>query len=453
MSLGEFLSDLANPRTTIPTLAGRVGELFDSDVSATDSELTAQADGNRERADLYAANSALTAGFTGEYDPQRLGGVMESFHDMSHARIRQFVESIDITQMSTSIQGWTQLADDTTAKATAFHDNIQKEMERGWAGAAATQALASTKQYLADIHKVDQAARLIANKMAEARSGFQQVKYSVPHESESQSDTKMGVIVQILSPMSGLAMDSASTARAEAAQAAAREVMNTVYRPVALQSDTQVPKVPAPTKPQSGNPADDGTTYRPTGNGATDGTTTGTNGVTDPGDTTPATTPTDPTTATPDDTTDDTSTTADPETTENPDTTSPAATDPDSTAPAATTLTGTPGGSPGSGSPGGGTPGGGGTSGGGGNPSAPGTGTAVPGAGAQNPQRGGTASTPGTGAAGRAGTGGMGGMAPGARGGKDDEDEHKAPDYLRGVHEELLGPDRPHVPPVIGGDA
>ncbi|UGT53124.1 hypothetical protein [Nocardia asteroides] len=451
MSLGEFLSDLANPRTTIPTLAGRVGELFDSDVSATDSELTAQADGNRERADLYAANSALTAGFTGEYDPQRLGGVMESFHDMAHARIMQFVESIDITQMSTSIQGWTQLADDTTAKATAFHDNIQKEMERGWAGSAATQALASTKQYLADIHKVDQAARLIANKMAEARSGFQQVKYSVPHESESQSDTKMGVIVQILSPMSGLAMDSASTARAEAAQAAAREVMNTVYRPVALQSDTQVPKVPAPTKPQSGKPANDGTTYRPNGDGstATDSGTNGTNnGTTDPGDTTPATTPTDPTTATPD----DTSATADPETTENPDTTSPAATDPDSTAPAATTPTGTPGGSPGSGSPGGGTPGGGGT-GGGGSPSAPGTGTAVPGAGAQNPQRAGTAGTPGTGTASRAGMGGMGGMAPGARGGKDDEDEHKAPDYLRGVHEELLGPDRPHVPPVIGGDA
>ncbi len=451
MSLGEFLSDLANPRTTIPTLAGRVGELFDSDVSATDSELTAQADGNRERADLYAANSALTAGFTGEYDPQRLGGVMESFHDMSHARIMQFVESIDITQMSTSIQGWTQLADDTTAKATAFHDNIQKEMERGWAGAAATQALASTRQYLADIHKVDQAARLIANKMAEARSGFQQVKYSVPHESESQSDTKMGVIVQILSPMSGLAMDSASTARAEAAQAAAREVMNTVYRPVALQSDTQVPKVPAPTKPQSGNSTDDGTTYRPTGDGATDGTTTGTNGgTTDPGDTTPATTPTDPTSATPEDTNDDASATAAPETTENPDTTSPAATDPGNTAPAATIPTGTPGGgSPGGGSPGGGTPGTGAGS-GGGSPSAPGTGAAVPGGGTQNPQR---AGAPGTGAAGRAGMGGMGGMAPGARGGKDDEDEHKAPDYLRGVHEELLGPDRPHVPPVIGGDA
>ncbi|WP_280341408.1 PPE domain-containing protein [Nocardia neocaledoniensis] len=445
MSLGEFLSDLANPRTTIPTLAGRVGELFDSDVSATDSELTAQADGNRERADLYAANSALAAGFTGEYDPQRLGGVMESFQDMPHSRIMQFVDSIDITQMSTSIQGWTQLADDTTAKATTFHDNIQKEMERGWAGSAATQALASTRQYLADIHRVDQAARLIANKMAEARSGFQQVKYSVPHESESQSDTKMGVIVQILSPMSGLMMDSASTARAEAAQAAAREVMNTVYRPVALQSDTQVPKVPAPTKPQSGRPTDDGTSYRPNGDGSTDGTTGGTNApASDPGDTTPATTPTEPTTSTPDDTTGDDTTATDPGTTENPDT-SPAATDPGNTSPAATTPTGTSG----AGSPGGGAPGGGG---GPGSPSAPGAGTAVPGGGAQNPQRAGTPGTPGSTAAGRAGMGGMGGMAPGARGGKDDEDEHKAPDYLRGVHEELLGPDRPHVPPVIGGD-
>ncbi|MFC4124469.1 hypothetical protein [Nocardia rhizosphaerae] len=453
MTFSDFMTALGNAAYTASSpsrIGDRVASLFDSDIAPTESELTAQADGNRERADLYAANSTLSAGFRGEYAPQVLGPVMESFHDMSHSRIMQFVDSIDVGQMSTSIDGWNQLADDTTTKATAFHDSIQREMERGWAGSAATQALANTRQYLADIHRVDQAARLIANKMAEARSGFQQVKYSVPHESESQTGSKMGLVVSYLMPGTPVLMDSAATARAEAAQAAAREVMNTVYKPVAVQSDTQVPKVPAPAKAPSGQPTDDGTQRRSTDNGSTtDGSVNGTTNGTTPGDPN-ATTPSEQATTTPGDDTgtdgDTTSSSATPSTT--PETTTPST---DDTTAASTTAPGgtapggtTPGSGPGGTSTGG--PGGGGPSG----PSAPGAGQALPGGGTQNP-RAGTTTTAGT-AAGRTGMPGMMG-APGARAGKDDEDEHKAPDYLRGVHEELLGPDRPQVPPVIGGDA
>lgn len=447
MPFVAFMTGLSNLRAA----TDRVGSLFDSDIAPAQSELDAQADGNKERNRIYGENQALASGFSGEYTQQVVPPVMETFTDMSHSRIMQFVESIDIGQMSTSIQGWTQLANDTTAKATAFHDNISKEMERGWAGSAATQALASTKAYLADIHKVDQAAKLIANKIDEARSGFQQVKYSVPHESDDQGDSKLGILVSVLSPATGKVIDSASAGRAEAAQAAAREVMRTVYQPVAQQSDTQVPKVPGPSKPQQDNPGNGDPGDGP-GSGITNGDNSNTGGTpgTSPANTT--TEPEDPTTTEPgddEDSGDDSSSSTEEPAATTPEDTTPASTP--ATNPAATTPAGTTPNGLGSGGGAGA-----GAGAGGGSPSVPGAGSSLPGAGGAAPGAGAgqkLAASAG-GSAGRAGMPGMGGMgAPGARGGKDDENEHGAPDYLRGVHEELLGPDRAHVPPVIGGDA
>ncbi|MGW0635573.1 hypothetical protein [Nocardia salmonicida] len=460
MSFGEFLVGLSNTTTFVSTVTDRVGSLFDSDIEPAQSELDAQADGNKERTQIYGDNKALAAGFSGEYTAQVVPPVMESFVDMEHSRIMKFVESIDVSKMGESITGWTTLADDTKTKATTFRDNIHNEMERGWSGSAATQALSSTNSYLTEIDKVEQAARLIGNKMAEARSGFQQVKYSVPHESDNQSSTIAGVVVSVLSsavaPGLGSAtnffMDSASAGRADAAEAAARQVMETVYAPVAKQSDTQVPKVPTPAKPQSDKPTGDTSKDKPTGTTTDKPTGTTTKPSTD--DTTPSTTePETPTTTDPgdDDTTDDQTTD---DTTG--DETTAATTTPET--PTATTPSGTtPGTTPAGTSPGGlGSGGGAGSGAGAGAGAGAGTpGAAVPGTAGQK-QGAGTGAGAGSGASsGRAGTSGMGGMgAPGARGGgKDDENEHQAPDYLRGVHEELLGPERLHVPPVIGGDA
>ncbi|MFE3545953.1 hypothetical protein ACFXK0_23585 [Nocardia sp. NPDC059177] len=431
-------------------IGNRVGSLFEWDVSQTDSERQAQEDGNNERDRIYAANQSLANGFTGEYAAQVVPPVMETFNDMSHERIMQFVNSINVESLGTSIDGWTTLANDTKTKGQAFHDNIEKEMERGWSGSAATQALASTKSYLTDVGKVEQAARLIANKMEEARSGLQQVKYSVPHESDDQSSSKLGIVTSVLSPALGLVIDATSSGRSNAAEESAREVMNTVYKPVAQQSDTQVPKVPQPADPSSGKPNDPGDDDNPTGGGNPN--------TDDPGSTKPTTedpSTDDPTTedpATEDPSTEDPSTEDPSDDDTSDDDTNPSSTQPETptttdpgTVPAGTTPSGlTPGGGSPGGSPGGGLPSGGTPSG------TPGTPTAgTPG----SPNAGGTIGGTTSGASG--GRGMMGGMgAPGGRGGgRDEDDEHNAPDYLRGVHEELLGPDRLHVPPVIGGDA
>ncbi|WP_165914770.1 PPE domain-containing protein [Nocardia alba] len=453
------LGSVALTASSPSRISDRIGSLFDSDVSATQSELDAQAAGDSARTRIYAENSSLASGFTGEYTPQVVPPVMEPFTTMSHSDIMKFVESIKPETMSTSVQAWRQLATDTTTKATAFHDNIQKEMERGWSGSAASQALASTKSYLAEVHKVDQAASLIGNKMEEAYSGFNQVKYSVPHESDKQSSTVGGAVFSALASaiapgagtVTSLIMDSTSAGRSDAAQAAARQVMETVYKPVAQQSDTQVPKVPEPSKPQSDKPTGDTSKDKPTGTTTDKPNGTTTKPSTD--DTTPSTTeePESPTTTDPgdDDTTDDQTTD---DTTD--DDTTAASTTPET--PTTTTPSGTtPGTTPAGTSPGGLGSGGGAGAGAGGGAGAGTPGAAVPGTAGQKQAVGAGAGAGSGASSGRSGMSGMGGMgAPGARGGgKDDENEHQAPDYLRGVHEELLGPERLHVPPVIGGDA
>ncbi|MGW5573825.1 PPE domain-containing protein [Nocardia thailandica] len=432
----------------------RVTDLFTDDINPTSSEKDAQTVGNDARNRLYAENGALGQGFTGEYSaPVLVNGVMEPFLDMPHAEIMKFIDSIKLNDMNTSVQGWKTLAQDTTAKATTFHDNVAKEMQRGWSGSAADSALASVKSYLGDVHRVDQAASLIANKMEEAYTGFQQVYYQVPQPSEGRSGgilaSGVSIVANSILPGAGSATDwfisGTDARRTQNAQDEANEVMRTVYKPVALQADTNVPKVPLPTTPQAkpdsdipGNNGDGSGSGKPTGT-----TPSGTNPTTNP---TTTENPTDTTTENPtttDDTDNDDDTSTNPSSTtpqsttpENTNPTTPNGTNPAGTNPAGTNPTGS--GGPGSGSPGSGTPG---------------AGKSIPGTGQQNPTAAGAGTTAAAGTA-RSGMSGMGGMgAPGRGGGKEDESEHNAPDWLRRVYEELLGPDEKHVPPVIGGDA
>ncbi|WP_405180117.1 PPE domain-containing protein [Nocardia sp. NBC_01377] len=438
-------------------LVDRVTGLFDGDISPTATESAAQSTGNDSRNRLYTANSELSQSFSGEYTSQVVPPVMETFVGMPHERIMSFIDSIGLGEMSSSVAAWKALATDTTAKATAFHDNIAKEMERGWSGNAANSALAAVRGYLSDVHKVDQAVSLIANKMEEAYTGFQQVSYQVPHPSEARADGKLANVVSTVGDkildVSGM-ISGADTRRAQDAEDKANEVMRTVYAPVAAQADNNVPKVPSPTTSGSvpgGDKGDDGSevpgggggsgnSNRPEGNTPDSGESGAENPETeDPG----AENPNEDNNADGDsnDTSNDNSSkSTEPAAAQTPGSAAP--TTPSSAAPS------TPSGLGSGGSHGGGSPSGSGSPGAG--SGTPGAGGSVPGSGkSANPTSAGTSGTAAsTGRAGMSGVGGMGGGRGGT--GKDDESEHNAPDYLRGVHEELLGPETLSVPPVIG---
>ncbi|MEV6359136.1 hypothetical protein [Nocardia asteroides] len=231
-------------------------------------------------------------------------------------------------------------------------------------------------------------------------------------------------------------------------------VMGTNYIPTYGPAGTNVPTFVAPTQPGTLDTTDPGTGGNGGSNNNNGGTTGGgTENPTDEGATeNPGTTEetTDPGTTDEDDTTaagTDTgnSNGANNSQGQNGSTTNPASTNPSGTSPASSAL-GTGGGSRGSGGGGGGSnPGG----------STPGQGSPTPGkAGAGQNLAAAGGSGAGGSAAGRASGMPMMG-APGARGGGkgDDDDEHKAPDYLRGVQPELFGDDVLAVPGAIGSDA
>ncbi|UGT59840.1 PPE domain-containing protein [Nocardia asteroides] len=441
-------------------LGRKVGQVFDSTVDTSDAQRDAQDEGNRSRDRIYSENAGLSSGFTGEFAPPVLGpAVLENFLGMSHEEIMAFVRSMRPGEMYESVRSWRQLADDTAAAAEAFRAAIIGRVHEGWTGLAAEAAQLKVTEYVSDTDHLKQAALLVANKVEEAYSGFNQVVAQMPHPPEQPGSIASAVVgaIPVVGSSASAAMSMAYEGRSENAQNRAREVMDTVYKPVATQSDTNVPRIPGPAVPgvpeQSGGGVPPGT---PSGTGTPS---TGTPGSpsenanpdqqdtagTDPGDAPSTTDDPGTTTGTEDESTstdtdrdtDDSST--DQPTSQSPDSTVPAGTVPTSTTPTSTdpTRTGTPS-SPST-------------------PGSPGTPTATPAPGRSIP---GTVVPDQAAAAAAARTanqtgnrsGMMGMPMSGARGKGDDDQEHQAPDYLRRVQEELLPQDQKTVPPVIGGD-
>ncbi|MFC9892189.1 hypothetical protein ACFVMC_00720 [Nocardia sp. NPDC127579] len=440
MTFGNFTG-------TIASLSGRVVDLFSSGISPVQAEKDAQAAGNTDRDRLYAENKALATGFNGEYANTVVPPVIEPFVGMKHSEITAFIESIDLPTMWGSVQSWKDLATNTKSKGDAFYNSTKAKMDSGWSGTAASSALASVQAYLGDVKKVEQASNLIANKLEEAFTGFSQVTYQVPHESEGRSGGMLANIVGSIGDVVGFGGDrisSTDAGRQKNAEDLANEVMRTVYRPVALQADANVPKIPSPaTEPAQPNVV----IPNPNDNGNGNGNGNGNPNTGQPGETKPASTDPGTTNAPSPSTTPQSTNTPSASTT--PQSATPSSSVPQSAVPSSSNV-------PSSSAPRSNVP------------SSNVPRSAVP---ASNTPKTGTPKTvsgvPGTGtpkssaasnsakaaSAGRSGMPGMGGMPGRGNSNKDEDDEHSSPDYLHGYHEELLGPEKLHVPPVIGGDA
>ncbi|MFC8047062.1 PPE domain-containing protein [Nocardia sp. NPDC057353] len=440
-------------------LGRRVGQVFDSTVDTTDAQREAQDEGNRARERIYAENAGLSSGFAGEFAPPVLGpAVLENFLGMSHEEIMGFVRSIRPGEMAESVSSWRQLATDTAGAAAAFRDTILGLITEGWTGLAAASAQSKVREYVSEMGGLEQAANLVANKVEEAYSGFNQVVAQMPHPPERPGSITSAVVsaIPVVGSGASAAMSMAYEGRSENAQNRAREVMETVYKPVATQSDTNVPRIPGPAAPSavdqpgvgvpSGVPSGAGAPSpgSPVGTGAPEGrdeegaapgeepSVTDETGTEDEATST-ETTPT------------DTETSTEQPTGQSPDSTVPAGTVPSSTAPTGTdptrtdpSRTGTPTGTGSPGSPG--TP-----------TVTPAPGRSIPGTGMPD-QAAAAAARSANQVAGRNSMMGMPGMMGGARGRGDDDQEHQAPEYLRRVQEELLPQDQKTVPPVIGGE-
>ncbi|MGQ4599237.1 hypothetical protein [Nocardia sp. R6R-6] len=396
---------------------------------------------NRQRDGVRSR--AADIGFQGRFRPRE---VLDSdeFEKYDVATLRSKVDHVDLNAVSDLIASWNNIAD----RAKASLDDFTKEMARGtdasvWRGAARDSAAGAVSDYATQGAQVSNAARLTSNKLAELLTGLEPTKQLVPHAPEHRSGFD-----NLRSVLAGRDWRNDDVAEYNAKTEALR-VLRTVYAPVVLESDTNVPVIPRPApvaNPGDTNPGGPAPRSTNIGTGNPSGTPS------------PGSNPPDANSI------DDSATPASPQSTDNPagtpqsrrpdpESTTPASTTPASTTPASTTAPGTPA-SPNPSTPG--SPG---------SPSSP-TGPGTPGVPAPPPGRSmsGTQNSPGAVPAvarsgnpsGRPGMAGMpGGMAPGARGGKSDDESSKGiPDYLitQEHGNELTGlDDLPRtVPPVIG---
>ncbi|MEV0028752.1 hypothetical protein [Nocardia sp. NPDC050793] len=393
---------------------------------------------NRQRANVRDGVDDI--GFQGAYRPKEVRGPDEFDRD-DLATLRRKVDQISIESVSSLATTWKTIAQRHQTSLDTFSQAMAKATDDSvWKGSARDAALGAVNAYTAEAAQVTNAAKLTGNKLSELQTGLEPTKQLVPHPPEHRSgvDNARAWIVG-----RGWRNDdvAAYNARTEALR-----VLKTVYAPVVLETDTNVPQIPRPaqtTKPGDGKvgPGDGG------GGGGT-GTGNPNQGGNNTGDQKPTGTENpeqnSPVEENPDES-------ANPSSTDNP-TSTPQSTDtsPASTTPASTQTPTTPGpGTPGSpGGPGGGP--------GPGNPNAvpPGPGRSIPGTpatGAPGAPAAARSSAPGAGRAGMPGMGGLGGARPG---GKDDESSKGIPDYLINQEngEALTGLDSisKTVPPVIG---
>ncbi|MBF6471307.1 MULTISPECIES: hypothetical protein [Nocardia] len=411
----------------------------DVDPAAVQDRYNQQRDGVRSR--------AAGVGFQGEFRPREVLDADEfERHDV--ATLRQKVDQIDLKAVSDLVTAWNTIAERHQTSLTTFTQAMARATDDGvWRGEARNAAASAVGDYAAQGAQVSNAARLTSSKLAELSTGLEPTKQLVPHAPEHRSG-----VDNALAWVAGRGWRNDDVAEYNAKTEALR-VLRTVYAPVVMESDTNVPVIPRPNPTSNPSGVDNGTIPQGTTSGNPSGTSSSPSS--NPADTNSTDDPTSPSSTQPSDTTSEApeSTSTDPSSTTQ-DSTTPASTTPASTTPSSTTPTpsttpstpGTPGtphlGTPGS--PGSPT-----------NPGAPGV--SVPPRAASNTPNAAAAAAARTGTStGRAGMSGMpGGMAPGARGGKSDDETSKGiPDYLitQEHGDELIGlDDLPGtVPPVIG---
>ncbi len=396
---------------------------------------------NQQRDDVRTRAAGL--GFQGEFRPRAVLDVDE-FEQYDVATLRSKVDQIDVATVSGLVTAWNTIAERHRNSLETFTQAMARATDEGvWRGEARNAAASAVRDYAAQGEQVSKAAQLTSNKLAELQTGLEPTKELVPHAPEHRSgiDNALGLFA-------GRAWRNDDVAEYNAKVEAVR-VLSTVYAPVVMESDTNVPVIPRPASATNPGETDDG--YGPRGSNNSSGNSSGTSSPSSDAPGTNSTDdPTSPSSTQPSDTTSETpeSTNTDPSST-TPASTAPASTTPSSTTPTPSTVPNTPGtpGTPHLGTPGSpGSPA---------NPGAPGV--SVPPRAASNTPNSAAAAAARTGAStGRAGMSGMpGGMAPGARGGKSDDETSKGiPDYLitQEHGDELTGLDDPPrtVPPVIG---
>ncbi|OZE82505.1 PPE domain-containing protein [Rhodococcoides fascians A21d2] len=224
-------------------------------------------------------------GYAGEYEPNEVV-VTEPFDVMKHAEIVQKVNTLAAESISTSSQNWNDLAAAATEGSDSFRNGIEGAMSSGWSGPTSAAVRGGIGDYTSSATALSTAMTMISNKLLEAHAGFTQTRAAVP----PIVDIGVGASMLESSFPSGLPFADSIKEIArlhDEQEEQARQVMRSVYVPGVLQSDAQVPVLPAAHDPVAdggggGGGSTAGWGLGGSGAGSTSGVGAGSAGTADP---------------------------------------------------------------------------------------------------------------------------------------------------------------------------
>jgi len=181
------------------------------------------------------ANVALD--YRGEFEPTEVV-ITEAFEVMPHEQIVTMVESLGTATIVNSSKNWNDLSAAATTGSDGFRSGIEAAMTSGWSGPTADAVRGGVGNYVSSATALSTSMSLISNKLLEAHSGFTQTQSRMPPVVAPGSS-----MIDALLPIPFAAKDAVSAR--EEQQEEARRIMRSVYVPGVLQSDSQVPVLPA----------------------------------------------------------------------------------------------------------------------------------------------------------------------------------------------------------------
>lgn len=186
------------------------------------------------------ANVALD--YRGEFEPTEVV-ITEAFEVMPHEQIVAMVGSLGTVTIENSSKNWNDLSAAATTGSDGFRSGIEAAMASGWSGPTADAVRGGVGNYVSSANSLSTSMSLISNKLLEAHSGFTQTQSRMPPVLPSGGSAMIDSLLPI-----PFAAKEAVSAREEQ-QEEARRIMRSVYVPGVLQSDSQVPVLPAAHNP------------------------------------------------------------------------------------------------------------------------------------------------------------------------------------------------------------
>ncbi|WP_067677241.1 hypothetical protein [Nocardia miyunensis] len=212
--------------------------------------IQAQEQWNKDRDWIYKTEQQgnYDTEFAGDIQPRKLT-TPDNYDSMDLATMQKSVDSMNPSTVNDAVTAWANIGLTLTGAFAQFQREFARTINgqgqhSGWRGAAAKAAVDAVNNYSTKSEHLAKAATLISLKLSEMKTGLEETRNLMP--GVTVTTTPAGKTL----PTDGV-MKVNDHNKDEATQEA-RRILNTVYGPVASQTDTGVPYLPTAPRITSG---------------------------------------------------------------------------------------------------------------------------------------------------------------------------------------------------------